>query len=277
MKRRLLPFSLLSIFLVACGTPTPGASTSETPSSGPSVTPSPTPSETPGVVANATCNELSFYLDQAIGSGYTCEIVPESTDELEPWPQHTRVTIEGYPLSGTFFPARISVFPVSDYSALRPEVPGLVTELQTLTGGGPAPVFSESFSNSPPFLPVVNAAQAFFARYEVVPFSNGSGVRFLTEITQYAVPVNNADLFYTYQALTDDGQYWISVTLPVNLASLPSNADDAMSGQSFEDWAANYEPYITGAVDGLNAQEPGSFTPTIDDLDALVASIVIEP
>jgi hypothetical protein len=46
---------------------------------------------------------------------------------------------------------------------------------------------------------------------------------------------------------------------------------------TFEEWADNYMPYITDMIDQLNAESPDSFTPSIDDLDALVSSITIEP
>ncbi len=270
MRRSSFPLAILALTLCGCGTPPPITS--------PGVTASPTPSGTPTASANATCNELSFYLDPLVASGYTCETVPASNDEFEPWPQHTEVTLQGYPLSGTFFAPHISVFPVADYAALVPDaVPGYVAEMDTLTSGAATPVFAGSFSIGLPFLPVFNAAQAFFARYAVVAFVGGSGYRVLTEIAQYAVPVNNADLFYTYQALTQDGTYWISVTLPISLAALPADPEAGFGGQTQEQFSNGYEPYITAAVGQLEAAAPASFTPTIDALDALVSSITIEP
>ena len=65
------------------------------------------------------------------------------------------------------------------------------------------------------------------AKGKLQPFVSGIGVRFLTEYAQYFVPVNNHDLFYTYQGLTNDGQYWISVILPINHPDLPANADNS--------------------------------------------------
>jgi hypothetical protein len=236
-------------------------------------------------VANVTCPGLSLYVDPALASGGSCEIVPESTDELEPHPQHTLVTFEGYPLADTYFPAQIAVYPVADYTVLmntlRPDypdyIPGLVTDLQALTSGGADPVFVESFDPPLPFLPTFGAAQVFFAQYAAIPFEDGGGIRFLTEYAHGYKTINNIELFYTYQALTEDGQYWISAILPINHATLPANTDDLPGGVTFDDFIANYEPYITGAVGDLNAAAPGSFTPSIDDLDSLVASIAITP
>ncbi|MDP2994768.1 MAG: hypothetical protein Q8N46_06560, partial [Anaerolineales bacterium] len=165
----------------------------------------------------------------------------------------------------------ISVFPVQRYNELLPDfVPGRVSDLQTLIGGGAA-------GDSLPFLPVFNAAQTFYAQYQVIPFVSGTGIRYLTLYAQYYAPVNNNDLFYTYQGLTSDGQYWVSAILPINNPILPANADNPPGGVSWEVFSNNYGPYITDMIAQLNGQPPESYIPTFTALDALVASIIIQP
>jgi hypothetical protein len=198
---------------------------------------------------------------------------------MEVNPQYTKLTLQGYVLSGKFFEPKIAVYPVQRFTEILPDfVPGFVSSLQALTGGGPAPVFAGTF-DSPhlPFLPVFNAGQVFFAGYQVVPFVSGGGIRFITEIAQYNAPINNNDLFYTYQGLTSDGQNWFSAILPINNPILPASADPLPGGASFEDFSNNYEPYITDMVNQLNALAPESYIPTFTALDALVASITIQP
>ncbi|MBN2177113.1 MAG: hypothetical protein JW722_05580 [Demequinaceae bacterium] len=261
MKRSLAPLALLSLALCACSPAAPA---------------SPSGPTTPSL--NATCNDLSFYLDPALASSITCTTIPADATSMEPHPEFTRVTLQGYPLAGTFFEARIDVYPIADYTALLPAaVPGLVADLAGLTGGGSAPVFASSFGMPLPFLPVFNAGQAFFAQYQAVSFASGDGIRFLTEFAQYTVPVNNTDLFYTYQGVTTDGQSWVSVIMPINLAALPADADAGLGAQTWEQFSIGYEPYILTAVGLLDAAASTDFTPTIDALDALVASITITP
>jgi hypothetical protein len=286
--KKLMPFlSILAVMLMACSitvnvtpppaSPIPPATNLPVPS--PSVTQAPTAVPIPTAApANASCSELSLYLDPALASGSTCETIPESSMEMEIHPQYTELTLQGYVLGGKFFPAHISIYPVQRYSELLPDfVPGRVTELQTLIGGGSAPVFAASFGSSLPLLPVFNAGQVFYSNYQVVPFVNGSGIRFLTEYAQYTVPVNNSDLFYTYQGLTSDGQNWISAILPVNHPLLPADGQNPPGGLTWEDFSNNYEPYITDMSTQLNAQAPDSFTPTLTMLDALIASIIVQP
>lgn len=267
--------AFLALVLCACTPSEPAATSTVTQ---PPATPTPSATGSVPPQPNATCNELSLYLDPALATSYVCETVPASLSEFEPYPEHTRVTLQGYPISGTHFDPQISVYAVLDYDAMIPgDVTGLVTDLQSLTSGGSTPSFTSPFTSPIPFLPRFDAAQAFFAHYSVEPFTSGSGIRFLTEYAQYYVPVNNTDLFYTYQGLTSDGLYWISAILPTNLATLPVDADAGFGGQTQEQFSNGYDAYILAAVGQLDATAPASFTPTIDALDALVASIAIAP
>jgi hypothetical protein len=201
MKRLVAPVILISILMLSCSISVDLTPTAATP---PPVTvpvvPSDTPAnqtDTPGVEANVTCNELSAYLDPALASGYSCQTVPENSEGMEITPQYTELTLQGYLLSGKFFEPHVAVYPVERYSELMPDfIPSRVTDLQNLTGG------SAPGSTSLPFLPVFNAAQMFHAMYQVLPFTNGNGIRYITLFAQYSAPVNNHDLFYTYQGLT---------------------------------------------------------------------------
>ena len=225
----------------------------------------------PPILSNVTCNELSIYLDPALASGYNCETVAAITEGPEVYPQYTKLTLQGYVLSGKFFEPQISIFQVSNYTGLLPDVvPGRVSALQALISGG-------ATGDSLPFLPSFPAAQAFHAQYRVLPFLSGGGVRFLTEYSQYYVPVNNEDLFYTYQGITNDGLYWVTAILPINNPILPAGPDPLPGGASQEDFSNNYGSYISDMVNQLNSQTSDSYIPTLAALDSLVASIVIQP
>jgi hypothetical protein len=230
------------------------------------------PTETSVVQTNTKCNQLAIYLDPGLASSSTCETIPESSGGMETYPQYTRLTLQGYLLSGKFFKPSISILPVERFTELLPElIPGQVTTLNSLVNGG-VPGDKEL-----PLLPTLNAAQMFHAAYQVLPFTNGGGIRFLTLLAQYYAPINNHELFFTYQGITEDGKYWISAILPINNAILPDNANNPPDGQSWDQFTNNYAKYITDLTVQLNSLDPGSFTPSLTMLDALVSSISIEP
>jgi hypothetical protein len=238
----------------------------------PAVTEAPVATGLPAVQPNVTCNELSFYLDPALGSPYDCKTVPASPDGMEVNPQYTQITLNPYVLGDKFFTAHIAVYPVQAFTALLPDnIPSDVAALQALIAGG------NPGDSALPFLPIFNAAQVFHARYQSLPFQNGGGIRYMVLFAQYSAPVNNHDLFYTYQGLTSDGQYWVSAILPINHTILPDTGDNPPGGVTWEQFGNDYPSYIADMTNQLNAQPPDSFTPTLAALDALVASISIQP
>ena len=247
----------------------PGTGSNPEPTSGGPVVPTVFP-------ANVSCNRVSFYLDPAIGTNYTCDTIPEANEPDMPYfainPEYTAITIQGYPLGGdTFFEAHINVYP---FQRFRELIPGANDDysylVRLLSGELPGEM-------ALPFLPYLGAGQVFHAQYSILTFHNGSGIRYLTEFAQYTAAVNNQDLFYTFQGVTSDGQYWISATMPVNHPMLPADSANPPDGQSWEDFSNNYGPYIADMKLQLDSQSWDSYTPRLGMLDDLIASITIQP
>jgi hypothetical protein len=217
---------------------------------------------------------MVLFLDPTFASGFSCQSVPEAADQNAPGfsvnPKYTELSFTGYVLSDRFFTPKIDVYPVQRFSELLPDViPAKLTALQALIGGGPAG------NKGLPLLPNFNAGQEFFAQYKVIPFGSGQGIRYLTQYSQFVDPINNNELFYTYQGLTADGKYWISAILPISNPQLPADGKNPPNGQSADDFSNNFNTYIADLTTQLNAQPPESYSPTITILDALVASITI--
>ena len=111
----------------------------------------------------------------------------------------------------------------------------------------------------------------------VLSFGSGNGIRYLTQYASLYDPINNHELFYTFQGLTGDGKYWISAILPVSNPILPEDGNNPPNGQSQEQFGNNFAAYITDLTTQLNAQAPENFSPGLARLDALVTSIQIQP
>jgi hypothetical protein len=282
MKRIVYFLSILSILLFACTiskTATPSVvTTAPVAPQNPTVTESPTANETPVATelpaprTNVICSELALFLDPALASGFNCETIPANTEGMGMYPQYTQLTLKGYTLADKFFTAHISIFSVRDYTNLLPDnIPTDVARMQALISGGP------TGDKGLPLLPYFNAGQEFFAQYKVISFGSGNGIRYLTQYSQYFDPINNHELFYTFQSLTSDGRYWISAILPVSNPILPENGNNPPNGQSQEEFSNNFPAYIADLANQLNAQPAENYSPTITMLDALVASIRIQP
>lgn len=185
----------------------------------------------------------------------------------ETYPTHVEFSFNTYAVGDHFHTPKILIYPVDEYRAISPLASDIIDNLkQTLIeqpGGG-------SMSNLP-FLPMWPAAQIFSARVEYFDFQNGSGIRYLTMYGQALYPVDNQNLFYTYQGITHDNRYYIAAVLPVMHLGLPNE------GQ-VDDWAAfeaNWENYLADTISWLESQDPNMFFPSMENLDAMMASFEI--
>ena len=156
-----------------------------------------------------------------------------------------------------------------------PAVSEIMDELNSILANpsGPLP-------DNLPFLPFVNAGQVFHAQMQVVNFQNGSGIRYLTQFDQAPLPINNQEMFYTYQGLSQDGKYFISATFPVSAAFLPAdgsqNSPTPADGVPM-DWVNfdNYLIYMDAVTQKINTTDPNAFLPSLPILDALIQSITV--
>jgi hypothetical protein len=286
MKRVMSLLAILSIMMFACNissTATPAVVTTSAltatipvPTEPPTATEPPQATETPIPKTNTTCNEMSLFLDAALASGFNCQSMPEAADtSLPPFainPKYTEITLQGYPLGIRMMTPHIDVFPVERYGQLLPDtLPTLLTDLQSFINGT-APGTHEL-----PLLPIQNAGQLIHVQYQVIPFADGKGTRFLTEYAQFFDPINNFDMFYTFQGLTSDGKYWISAVLPISNPILPADGKNPPNGQSWDDFGNAFPKYIANITTQLNSQAPENYSPSIPMLDTLIASIRIQP
>jgi hypothetical protein len=277
MKRLSLFALILAALMLACNIPgqeTPAPVTGQPPTASdtPELPITPTITLTPTIETNVQCSELSFFLDPALASDYSCETVPENI-ENDPWqlPEYTSVIFSGYVLPDQPLFQWIHVYRLSEFLALRPQAAAGADALKALIAGG-APGASAL-----PVLDLFGAAQEFHAQYKVVSFAGGSGIRFISQYAQYYAPINNKDVFLIFQGLTSDEQYYISAVLRISNPILPANADNPPGGMSWEAFGNQFDTYIVDITNQLNAQPEASFVPGIPLLDALIQSFIITP
>lgn len=215
---------------------------------------------------------ISFSYDPALASAVRAETVPAQDDPEAPFwaivPQHVRFSFDQYSVSDTLHQPQLLVYPVEEFEAINPAAAKTIADLKFLLATRPtsAPEPGSDVAGIPA-LPIFNAAQELTAGMEYIDFQNGSGVRFLTQYAQGIVPINNHELVYSFQGLTDDQRYYVAAILPVSHPILPNEA----SSTGDEDFAA----YLSETVQRLNAQANASFTPDLALLDALIRSLTV--
>jgi hypothetical protein len=223
--------------------------------------------------SNVEFQGTSFYLDPRIASSAESVVIAGVTGPDEPiWglePEHIQITFDRYALSGTFHAPKISIYPASEYAGLSPNIAEIIGDLRKVLTDQPVGDTLEHL----PFLPVMPAAQYMQAQVKYLESKNGSGVRYLTQYGQDVYPVNNENMFYTYQGLTEGGEYLISALFPVASSALPDPATIDMD----EFYNDDFNLYIIGTEALLNEQADSGFTPDLSVLDGLIATLQVSP
>jgi len=218
---------------------------------------------------------ISFSFNPIIGSNVIPVTVPmqnlgEETMPGNNYPTHYEFTFNDYAVGNHFHTAKIIVYPADEYAAISPYAKDIIFNLSQRLVSRPSGGVNSAF----PFLPMWNAAQIFSAKVHYFDFQNGSGVRFLTMYGQDIYPVDNTNLFYTYQGLTDDERYYISAVLPVTNSGLPNSGEEVIG--DYLTFNERWDSYISDTVNWLNFELPEDFFPNLDLLDEMMASFTIE-
>lgn len=173
-------------------------------------------------------------------------------------------------------PGLVRVFPTSAFEGIRSASQRL-SRLQELLAERPDPSTLETINRQQvvdlPYLPVEEAAaQAIAARVEFIDTPELSGIAYVTGFRQDLFPFARDDFWYTFQGVSADGQWYVSVSWIVRATMFPrrvSQADARRVGRNATTWGR----YIGESVATLNAAEPSAFRPSLVTLDALVRSI----
>jgi hypothetical protein len=228
---------------------------------------------------------------QGLATGITGEFQPASPYVSGPagpvpdlsYPTHLRFYFSGAPPARALVTLgerpQLRIYPVNDYrllywqDRLQAGTPGYIINqtinqtidrLQRMLADRP-----ETAEDDLPFLPPLNDSQVFTAQLKYLDFQDGGGIRF---ITQYAVggPINNQDIFYTFQGRTTDSQYYITLFYPVSTTALAEFA----RADTFES-LADFQTHVQETTQRLDALPPEDFAPDLSMLDALIQSLQI--
>lgn len=245
--------------------------TKETPTEAPAPAPTPTiPAETPDV----SFEGISFSFDQNIARTIIPGIIQGQNlgEEHMPgdtYPSYIEFSFDTYAVSDHFHNPKIRIYPVEEYRIINTNAANIIDKLQQTLIDKPG----GSEMSDLPFLPLWPAAQIFSAKVEYIDFQNGSGLRYLTMFGQAVYPIDNKNLFYTFQGITDDGRYYISAVLPVINAELPN--DGASLLEDYEAFIDNWDNYLPESMLWLEGQSPKNFFPDLEALDAMMSSFII--
>lgn len=175
-------------------------------------------------------------------------------------PEHFRVQFDNDKLSNytNFLERQLVVYPLAQYGKLfkgkeKVEFDKIVWKLQTVNSKK-----SDAGMKTLPILPAAEAFEVFHSHVKHLLFKQGKGISYVTCYMQDDAPINDGDYFYTYQGITDDLKYYVSLFVPVKAKGLPKDSPSKK------------------AKEFLNNLPSSSFTPDLDQIDKMVQSISIK-
>lgn len=132
-----------------------------------------------------------------------------------------------------------------------------------------------------PFMPFYDAEQRFLAKVNHLPFQSGKGIAFITQYTVEPSMINNEELRYFYEGITNDGKYYILAELPVSVSFLPSSSDGEYEGYklccpSNKDSINEYEKYISKVAKRLEHLPQNEFEPNLDEFEKIISTLKVE-
>ncbi len=189
--------------VVTAAAQTSAAQATSTPTLTPTVTASPTPQGLPVSYVN-----INLLVPPNLASGTTNVV----TTDIEPpyinpsagqMPQHTKIILNGYPIQGASWQPQIIVFNAGQYARYTDQSQHIISGLRSM-----------HYQHGQP-LPDGLPTGQFNADIQSVNFVNGNGIRYITQFDQSPTPVNNRELFYYFHGITNDGNYYVQVILPL--------------------------------------------------------------
>lgn len=170
--------------------------------------------------------------------------------------------------------AQVYVAPVQEYETAADFAPGIIADLYRLNDS------INNFSDCVPELPLneffhVCDHQQFNSNLSQLDFQNGSGVRFVSVYgIQDMAPVDNENLVYVFQGLTNDGKYYIKAVVRLLHSQLPEIGEIPADVYTAADIGI-VERYFEDFEQLLNQNET-DFAPTLDWIDAFLGSLRVE-
>ena len=158
------------------------------------------------------------------------QYLEEATDKPDfVAPQHCLFTFD---LSTPFSDMYIAVYPINEFPRMYAVNQSSVEEAKKEKENLRRVLKDKNFrvENQIPYLPFIDAGQAFQAKVKHYNFQSGKGILFLTFWeTQVEFP-SNRQLRYVFEGITNDGKYYVLAEMPVSVDFLPDDSSEEFEG-----------------------------------------------
>lgn len=278
-------FLLLAALVAACSsedTPARGdAPPVETATAAPPTAPAAADTATPVTTVDVGFMGVAFVYDQtlygATANAQHVKTLPPILDARPGFPENIRFVFsdsaDSAPAADGFTPLtpQVGIFPADHYALLSAEAALQIERLRHMLEERPHDV-----AEPLPLLPEAQGQhELFHTRPHYLEFENGRGLRFVTEYAPEHKPISGEGMFYAFQGLTSDGDFYVTAFFPVTAETMPGGGEQGSSAvlENGEAWQAYRETMALS----LSEMAPDAFAPDLTQLDALIASLRVRP
>lgn len=206
-------------------------------------------------------------------------------DSMNPLPPHIVFFFEFHNVTRNYGSPTLSVYSVQEYKELCPDpgwLNGFFDPLREAIAIRAVPSSLSGPEGARTF-----EVQRVRSRY--LQFQNGAGIQAIVSYGQDLYFIERDNTEYKFEGLTFDGKYYVEIRFPIttpflvdkyepgepqNEQTIPIPEHDPSDYQQF---AQAVEAYNEEARMKLEALDASGFTPDLGALDALIASLRIEP
>jgi hypothetical protein len=168
----------------------------------------------------------------------------------------------------------IRVYPVAEIAGFAEPAKNLA-QLQRILTDRPdlSPYMEAGHSGELPWAPLPEAGQVLRARVHYIDSPQLSGIAYVTAWAQGESTFGAGDFWYTFQGLSSDGSWYVSVDVVINASMFPATAPNDPSIYASQ---RAYEAYIGQTIAELNSAGPRKFSPSLTAVNDLVNSMTFD-
>lgn len=133
-------------------------------------------------------------------------------------------------------------------------------------------VVAEDNSLDLPFMPTFPGSQIIRAQAHYVDTPVLSGVAYVTAYRLDVSPLTAGEFSYTFQGLSNDGQYYVSAIFPVTASAFPIEIEADFDYDAF---SQGFLDYLADSIALLNQAAPGEIQPELVGFDAIIQSMTL--
>jgi hypothetical protein len=218
-------------------------------------------------VSQAGTEGVTIFYNPDLVDSIQANVVPAALEGAYqyPVPRHVQFTLP----AGT-----ITLVPIHYYELVYEDARPVFTQLQNMLSAHNA-----EQADCIPELPLTAfyhmcSHQEINANIAYLEFKNGTGVRF---VTVYAIqdfaPVDNQNLRYIFQGVTNDGECYITVEFVIHHASLPASGE--IPQDVYLDTTGDIANAYFGGIEQQLGQAEVNFDPLIGLFDNLISYLEI--